>query len=1499
VADYPAEEFRLDGDPTAIRSSAARWSTFGTEASDAATQIRALDTTLFVGPEGEQYRQGLKESLPPHLDVTGTAYQSVGGALTTFASALSGLQDRMRPIAAKAPALWQALQTAQGRVSAAHTADQRHQQALRDAPPPPAGQSPAPDTYHSDTSTATGTLTTAQQAWNDNLTAARAVQTDLHTAIDTCCTAIHAAADTRFKHNPHGLGAVTAAFKNFVSDHVAELAKLSSVLKLVSGIAGVLSFIPVIGEVAAPIALITAGAALAIDASIKYATGKGSWTSIAIDGALLALPFGMGKAAEALRGARGAEGLAPALVSGERSLAGEENAVRTLAEDGAAARTGVREVDETGRPLTSRACEKDPVDVATGQVLLGQVDVELPGVLPLLLTRTHISSYRVGRWFGPSWASTLDQRVELDAEGACYTSADGMVLAYPPLPAGPHPVLPLAGPRLPLATRGDGCEITDEATGQRLHFARVPGRPRTVLPLVAITDRNGNRVEVGYDAAGAPATVRHTGGYTVRVETAAGRIAALHLVDGDGETELIRYGYDGGQLTEVVNSSGLPLRFDYDRAGRLRGWTDRNGTGYRYDYDQSGRCVHTEGSDGTLTADFHYRAEPRVTTVVEPTGHRTTYHLNATGRVVAVTDPLGNSTISEWDDADRLAASTDPLGRTTRWQRDGAGNVTALVRPDGSRLIASYNALRLPVTITGADGATWRRTYDERGNLTAVTDPSGATTHYSYDEAGGPVTMTDALGRTRRLANNPAGLPLAVTDPSGATRTYRYDAFGRVVAETDPLDNSTRYAYSTEGQLTSRTLPDGASEHWRYDGEGNLVEHRDAAGASTHIETGRFDLPAARIGPDGARLEFSHDAELRLTSVTNPQGLVWRYDYDPAGRLVRETDFNGRVLEYAYDPAGQLVERRAGTATLRFSYDLVGNLTERRSTEAVTTFGYDAAGRLTHARNADADVTYERDALGRVLTETCDGRTVRSSYDAIGRRISRSTPSGAVSEWDYTDVANPVALRVGAHTVEFEYDAAGREVLRQLDGTTAVAQSWDTGSRLLSQTILTGPSAPIQHRGYRYRRDGRLIGIEDRALGNRTFDLDTAGRVTAVRAANWTEHYAYDPAGNVTAASWPTTDPQESAAGNRQYTGTLIRRAGAIRYEHDNQGRVTLRQQRRLSKRPANWRYTWNAENRLTAVTTPDGQHWRYRYDPFGRRTAKQRIAPDGSVADETTFAWDGPVLAEQTNDSEATTWDWQPGTFRPVTQRERTPSQTDIDERFYAIVTDLVGTPTELLTADGTIAWRAHTALWGPTTTGSGPVNCPLRFPGQYHDPESQLNYNLHRHYDPATARYHSPDPLGLAGSPNPHTYVPNPTTWTDPLGLTPGCSSTLYRSMSSEGEVPKVAASARGLGARPGTDIPLDSGGIVHPNTGGMSVSPHSPHNLPEFRRPPEFNGTGKDPVWSMESNDLPDGLQYRPDPAKPATHGFIEPAHPMAVDQYQSLIAQTQGQWTLVAP
>lgn len=118
----------------------------------------------------------------------------------------------------------------------------------------------------------------------------------------------------------------------------------------------------------------------------------------------------------------------------------------------------------------------------------------------------------------------------------------------------------------------------------------------------------------------------------------------------------------------------------------------------------------------------------------------------------------------------------------------------------------------------------------------------------------------------------------------------------------------------------------------------------------------------------------------------------------------------------------------------------------------------------------------------------------------------------------------------------------------------------------------------------------------------------------------------------------------------------------------------------------------------------------------------------------------------------------------------------------------------------------------------------------------------------------------------------------------------------MKDDGEaMPTCGPSARELGVRLEGDLPISEEGRVEPETGGMSVAPESPMNLPPHRRPRELGGYGPDPVWQINSEDLPETLRYRPDPRNPSRHGFVEPIEPLNLADYQEALASSRGFWT----
>lgn len=113
-------------------------------------------------------------------------------------------------------------------------------------------------------------------------------------------------------------------------------------------------------------------------------------------------------------------------------------------------------------------------------------------------------------------------------------------------------------------------------------------------------------------------------------------------------------------------------------------------------------------------------------------------------------------------------------------------------------------------------------------------------------------------------------------------------------------------------------------------------------------------------------------------------------------------------------------------------------------------------------------------------------------------------------------------------------------------------------------------------------------------------------------------------------------------------------------------------------------------------------------------------------------------------------------------------------DAIFY-IHTDHLNTPRKITKRSVTdVVWR-----WDSDPFGNGVANTDpdgdgtqfafnLRFPGQYADNETGLNYNYFRDYDPATGRFIESDPIGLDGGINTYAYgLSNPITNIDPDGL------------------------------------------------------------------------------------------------------------------------------------
>jgi RHS repeat-associated protein len=186
-----------------------------------------------------------------------------------------------------------------------------------------------------------------------------------------------------------------------------------------------------------------------------------------------------------------------------------------------------------------------------------------------------------------------------------------------------------------------------------------------------------------------------------------------------------------------------------------------------------------------------------------------------------------------------------------------------------------------------------------------------------------------------------------------------------------------------------------------------------------------------------------------------------------------------------------------------------------------------------------------------------------------------------------------------------------------------------------------------------------------------------------------------------------------------------------------------------------------------------------YRYDPFGRRIAKN--VTQGSNVTTTCFQYNDQGLMGETDQNgkitNAYSFSVNPQALQsalwstdPIWQANvQGGSLTDADTSYYYLHTDHLGTPMLATTKEGTVSWKAVSEAFGATAplpeTG---ISMNLRFPGQYLDEESGSYYNFQRDYRPNLGRYMQSDPINLDDGANIFAYAhQNPVNIIDPEGL------------------------------------------------------------------------------------------------------------------------------------
>jgi RHS repeat-associated protein len=469
-----------------------------------------------------------------------------------------------------------------------------------------------------------------------------------------------------------------------------------------------------------------------------------------------------------------------------------------------------------------------------------------------------------------------------------------------------------------------------------------------------------------------------------------------------------------------------------------------------------------------------------------------------------------------------------------------------------------------------------KTTYEllDGGNTVKRTAPSGEVTLISNKE-GQTTSVKDPLGNVRNTTYNDAKLPQTITDEKGGVYTYEYDDYGNMTTQTDAMGKSTTYEYDPT--------------HIYDIMHSNLTKITNALGKSWLYTYNTKYQPLSVTTPLENKTNFTYNANGRTATIKDAKDNITSFTYDVYGNLWTATSPTGGVSTLTYDAQGfrctSMRDPKLKEKTIVWdNNDRLTSITYNSVVGAPSyTNTYNEFGQIGFKDELEQTSIVARDELGFITSVTDPLEHVtQKEYDADSRPSKTIDPLGRETSTSYDNAGRPVLFT----------DARGFKVVKEYDGAGNLVSFKDKNG---SETK------------YAYDKNNRLITTTDPLKKLTTVTRDDLGRTSSIKNARLqTISYEYDDDGRLTkktakltAAGAPTTLVENTLDAN-----------GNITKQKDAWGDTYT---------PAtNTTYLYDANNRVTSITYPDGKTVGLTYNDRGNIA---RITyPDNLVA---TYTYD------------------------------------------------------------------------------------------------------------------------------------------------------------------------------------------------------------------------------------------------------------------------------------
>ena len=738
----------------------------------------------------------------------------------------------------------------------------------------------------------------------------------------------------------------------------------------------------------------------------------------------------------------------------------------------------------------------------------------------------------------------------------------------------------------------------------------------TYDPLNRITKVNWENIAIdtySYDAVGNIVNVTDSNLYSTRYEyDSLNRL--IKVTDAVGNTSSYTYDSVGNRLSST-DRNGEITQYEYDSLNRLVTVTDAVGNTTTYTYDGIGNRLTATDRNGEIT-QYEYDPLNRLIKTTDALNGETTFEYDAVGNIINITDPNLHITRYEYDSLNRLVTITDAVGNSSSYNYDANGNIVNIIDKKEREKQYEYDPLNRLIRFIDVSGNETNYSYDTVGNLINITDANEHSTNYEYDSLNRLITITDALGYETDYEYDGVGNRINITNEEGFTTSYSYDSLNRLVVINDALGNNINYTYDPVGNLLRTSDRNSYNITYIYDDINRLIKTTDALNWETIY---RYDANGNIVNVTDSNLHstnYEYDSLNRLITLTNPIGNIWSYSYDKVGNVNKTIDANGNITTYTYDQLNRLISKTYGYSIngVDYDYDEIGNIVKIIHNDGIgdiTYYQYDDLNRLISIKvdyggSFNKTINYTYDPVGNVDSmKYPDGHQIFYTYDAVNQQISSME----------INPPSPLLLTL------YKYDGTGR--ITQIDYPNGFYElyKYNEVGRLTNLETYNKTGITYWNYSYAYDNNGNILNILE-AFTNTIIsnDYDALNRLlnsTRVSSSpfisNYNIQYTYDGVGNRISETYngiPSLYSYDNA--DRMLS------KGTNTYDYDNNGNLIEK-----SEGLDITNYSYDYENRLTAVELPNGDNVSYQYSPNGNII--QRNISSGAKATDIEYCTYAP----------------------------------------------------------------------------------------------------------------------------------------------------------------------------------------------------------------------------------------------------------------------------------